>query len=88
MFFVEGSIIHQEAIKEQLIDNVEVDEAYFGATRQWGFHGKLKRGRGIFERDGRVYTEIVPDYKKVTLQAVIKRKVLIESVIYSDGWRL
>jgi len=34
MFFVEGSIIHQEAIKEQLIDNVEVDEAYFGATRQ------------------------------------------------------
>ena len=87
--------LHQEAIKEQIIGNVEVDEAYFGATRQRGFHGKLKRGRGtlkqpvfgIFERDGRVYTEIVPDCKKVTLQAVIKGKVSIESVIYSDGWR-
>ena len=74
--------IHQEAIKEQIIGNVEVDEAYFGATRQRGFHGKLKRGRGtlkqpvfgIFERDGRVYTEIVSDCKKVTLQAVIKGK--------------
>ena len=42
-------------------------------------HGKLKRGRGtlkqpvfgVFERDGRVYTEIVPDCKRLTLQAVI-----------------
>jgi len=70
--------IHQEAIKEQIIGNVE---AYFGATRQRGFHGKLKRGRGtlkqpvfgIFKRDGRVYTEIVPDCKKFTLQAVITK---------------
>jgi len=78
--------IHQEAIKEQIIGNVEADEAYFGATRQRGFHGKLKQPVfGIFERDGRVYTEIVPDCKKVTLQAVIKGKVSIESVIYSDG---
>jgi len=38
--------IYQEAIKEQIIGNVEVDKAYFGATRQRGFHGKLKRGRG------------------------------------------
>ncbi len=35
---------HQEAIKAQIIGNMEVDEAYFGATRQHGFHGKLKRG--------------------------------------------
>ena len=40
-----------------------------GGKRQRGYHGKLKRGRGtlkqpvfgVFERDGRVYTEIVPD---------------------------
>jgi transposase-like protein len=59
------------------------------------FHGKLKRGRGtlkqpvfgIFERNGRVYTEIVPDYKMKTLQEVIIGKVSLESVIYSDGWR-
>ncbi len=42
---------------------------------------------GVFERDGRVYTEIVPDCKRLTLQAVILGKVSIESVIHSDGWR-
>jgi len=86
---------HQEALKEALVGKVEVDESFFGATRPRGFHGKLKRGRGtlkqpvfgVFERDGRVYTEIVPDCKKVTLQAVIKGKVGLDSVIYSDGWR-
>jgi len=85
----------QEALKEKLVGKIEVDESYFGATRPRGFHGKLKRGRGtlkqpvfgVFERDGRVYTEIIPDCKKATLQAVIKGKVSLESVIYSDGWR-
>ena len=32
-------------------------------------------------------TEIVPDCKRLTLQAVILGKVSIESVIYSAGWR-
>ena len=87
--------VHQEALKESLVGKVEVDESYFGAKRVRGFHGKLKRGRGtnkqpvfgVFERDGRVYTEIIPDCKKATLQAVIKGKVAVDSVIYSDGWR-
>ena len=78
-------------MKEKLVGKIEVDESYFGATRSRGFHGKLKRGRGtlkqpvfgVFERDGRVYTEIIPDCKKATLQAVIKGKVSLESVIYS-----
>ena len=86
---------HQEALKDALVGRVEVDESYFGASRVRGFHGKRKRGRGtrkqpvfgIFERDGRVYTEIVPDCRKATLQAVILGKVSVESVIYSDGWR-
>ena len=34
-----------------------------------------------------VYTEIVPDCSKATLQAVIRGKVEPESVIYSDNWR-
>ncbi len=65
------------------------------ARRVYDFRGKLKRGRGtlkqpvfgVFERDGRVYTKIIPDCKKVTLQAVIKRNVFLDSAIYSDGWR-
>ncbi|PSO47069.1 MAG: IS1595 family transposase, partial [Parcubacteria group bacterium SW_4_46_8] len=55
-----------------------------------------KRGRGagektvvfgIFKRNGHVYTEIVPDAKKATLQDIIRGKVDPESVIHSDGWR-
>jgi transposase len=80
---------------KKFFGRVELDESYFGATRQRGFKGKLKRGRGtkkqpvfgIFLRDGEVYTEIVPDVKKETLQAIIRRKVDIKSVICSDGWR-
>lgn len=86
---------HQAALKDKLVGRVEVDESYFGAKRQRGRQGKLKRGRGtlkqpvfgVFERAGRVYTEIVPDCKRLTLQAVILGKVAVESIIYSDGWR-
>lgn len=54
-----------------------------------------KRGRGtwkqavfrIFERDGRVYTELIPDVKEETLRKVIKGKVSPESVVSTDGWR-
>lgn len=34
-----------------------------------------------------MYTEIIPDCKKKTLQAVIKGKIDKSAVIYSDGWR-
>ena len=85
----------QAALKDKLVSRVEVDESHFGAKRQRGYHGKLKRGRGtlkqpvfgVFEREGRVYTEIVPDCKRLALQAVILGKVSVGSVIYSDGWR-
>lgn len=42
---------------------------------------------GIFQRNGHVHTEIVPDCKKATSQQAIRRKVALESIIYSDGWR-
>jgi len=42
---------------------------------------------GIFQRNGHVYTEIVPNCSKATLQAVIRGRVQLESVIYSNGWR-
>ena len=95
LIFREAIYTYQTTLRIKLVGEVEVDESYFGAKRQRGFHGKLKRARGtlkqpvfgVFERDGRVFTEIVPDCKKKTLQAVILGKVAIESVIYSDGWR-
>lgn len=36
--------------------------------------------------NGKVYTEIVPDAGKKTLQDIIRRHINLESVIYSDLW--
>lgn len=70
---------------------VEVDESYFGARRVKGLRGRGARGKtivfGLFKRNGRVYTEIVPDCSKRTLQGIIRGRVELESVIHSDGWR-
>ena len=70
---------------------VEVDESYFGPHRVRG-----KRGRGagrktivfgLLKRDGKVYTEVVANCKKRTLQAIIRGRVSADAVIHSDGWR-
>jgi transposase len=79
---------------EKVGGEVEVDESYYGPRRVRGVRGKLKRGRGthkqpifgIYERDGEVFTEIVPDCKKKTLQRLILGHISREAVIYSDGW--
>ncbi len=70
---------------------IEVDESFFGARRVRGKRGRGAYGKtivfGIFQRDGKVYTEIVPNCRKATLQAVIRGKVSPKSIIHSDGWR-
>ena len=70
---------------------VEVDESYFGARRVRGKRGRGASGKtivfGIFKRNGCVYTEVVPDCRKRTLQAVIRGRVALDTVIHSDGWR-
>ncbi len=70
---------------------VEVDESYFGARRVRGKRGRGASGKtpvfGLLKRDGCVYTEIVPDCKKRTLQAIIRGRVTPDTVIHSDGWR-
>ncbi len=42
---------------------------------------------GIYEREGAVYTELVTDCSKETLQAIIRGKVSPESIIHSDCWK-
>lgn len=90
-------LIHsfQNSEKEKFIGVVEVDESFFGPARVRGRPGPRLRGRGtlkqpvfgIYERDGRVYTEIVSDCSSKTLQAIIRGKVSPESIVHSDGWR-
>ena len=69
----------------------EADESYFGPRRVKGKRGRGASGKtiifGLYKRDGKVYTEIVPDAKAKTLQAIIRGQADIESVIHTDGWR-
>lgn len=86
---------HQMSEFKKIFGEAEVDESYFGGRRKRGFRGRLKRGRGtikqpvfgVFKRQGHVYTEIIPNCKKRTLQAVIRGKVHPSAIIYSDKWR-
>jgi len=70
---------------------IEVDESFFGPRRVKGRRGRGAYGKtvvfGVFKRNGSVFTEIVPDCSKATLQAIIRGRVALDSVIYSDGWR-
>ena len=70
---------------------VEIDESYFGPRRVKGKRGRGAGGKtivfGVFKREGHVYTEIVPDVTKTTLQKAIRGKVGLDTVIHSDGWR-
>jgi transposase-like protein len=66
---------------------VEVDESYFGARRVRGIRGRGARRKtivfGLFKRNDNVYTEIVPDCSRATLQGIIRGRVDLESVIHS-----
>ena len=84
-------IVYLCSIESPFKGEIEVDESYFGAKRVKGKRGRGARGKtivfGLLKRNGKVYTEIVPDAQKETLQAIIRGKVNIESIIYSDKWR-
>ncbi len=70
---------------------IEVDESFFGARRTKGKRGRGASGKtivfGLLKRKGKVYTKVIPNCSRATLQAVIRGKVDIESTIHSDGWR-
>lgn len=87
--------IYQNQISERklFLGEVEIDESYFGPRRVPGRATKRGRGThrqpvfGIYERSGRVYTEVIPDCSLRTLRKVISGKIDLNSTIYSDSWR-
>ncbi len=69
---------------------IEVDESYFSGNR------KGKRGRGVagkvpvfglLKRGGKVYTKVIPDTSSATLYPIIVRKVVPDSIVYTDCCR-
>jgi transposase len=80
-----------EAQSHEVFDGeIEVDESYFGGTRK-GKRGRGAAGKvpvfGLLKRGGRVYTKIIPDASSTTLMPIIQRKVIPDSIVYSDCWR-
>lgn len=69
---------------------VEVDESYFGGHRK-GNRGRGSAGKvpvfGLLKRGGKVFTKIIPDTSTDTLVPIIERKVIPDSIVYSDCWR-
>lgn len=69
---------------------VEVDESYFGGHRK-GNRGRGAAGKvpvfGILKRGGKVYTKVISDASGGTLMPIIERKVLPDSIVYSDSWK-
>jgi transposase-like protein len=83
-------IAENSRLESPLPGEYEADESYFGPTRVRG-----KRGRGagrktivfgLLKRNGNVYVQVVPNVKAQTLQAIIRGRADIESVIHTDGW--
>jgi transposase len=68
---------------------VEVDESYFGGVRK-GTRGRGAAGKvpvfGLLKRGGHVYACMIPDASSATLMPIIRRKVLPDSIVYTDCW--
>ena len=69
---------------------LEADESYFGPQRVRGKRGRGAVGKtivfGLLKRGDKVYTAIVPNASKAALQAVIRGRASLSSVIHTDGW--
>ena len=67
---------------------VELDESYFGGRRK----GRRSRGAAgkvvvfdILKCNGRIYTVVVDNAKFETLLPVIKKKIMPDSIVYTDS---
>ena len=91
LFLIRERIAEECELESPFSGDIEVDESFFGARRIKGKRGRGASGKtivfGLLKRNGKVYTRIVPNCSRATLQAVIRGKVDFESTIHSDGWK-
>ncbi len=88
---IRHSIVEHCQRESPFAGEVEMDESYFGARRVRGKRGRGAQGKtivfGIYKRNGRVYTEIIQNCKKASIQAIIRGKVDLAATIHTDGFR-
>lgn len=79
-----------EESEEYFFGEIELDESYFGGTRK-GKRGRGAGGKvavfGILKRGGKVYTKVIEDASSKTLMPLISKKIVPDSVVYTDCWR-
>ena len=80
---------HLALVADEVFEGpVELDESYFGGRRK-GRCGRGAAGKvvvsGILKRNGRVYTVVVDNAKSETLLPVIKKKIIPDSIVYTDS---
>jgi transposase len=70
---------------------VEIDESYFWACRVRGVRGRGAGGKtvvfGLIKRKGKVYTQVVKNCSVKELVPIIRKRVGIDSVIYTDVFK-
>jgi transposase len=73
-----------------LAGEIEVDESYFGGRRK-GKRGRGAAGKvpvfGLLKRGGKVYARVIPNVKSRTLKPLLERKIVPDSIVYSDTFR-
>ena len=80
-----------QAVEDEtpLFGEIEVDESYFGGKRK-GKRGRGAAGKipvfGILKRGGRVYTKVITDTRSATLMRIMERKIVPDSIVYTDSW--
>jgi transposase-like protein len=85
-------IIYRHCAEIQRIEvgEIECDESYFGPRRVKGKRGRGAGSKtivfGLFKRNGKVYTHIVPNAKACTLLPLIRSHAEPEVVVNTDGW--
>jgi transposase len=80
----------EQAASEVFAGEIEVDESYFGGVRK-GKRGRGAAGKvpvfGLLKRGGKVYTKIIPNAKSETLMPLMQRKIVPDSIVYTDCFR-
>ncbi|QLD33620.1 IS1595 family transposase [Mannheimia varigena] len=84
-------LIYQNSPHLEMFEGeIEVDESYFGGSRK-GKRGRGAAGKtavfGLLKRDGKVYTVVVPNTQSATLLPIIREKVKLDSIVYTDFYR-
>jgi len=82
----------QEQSLKRFSGDIEIDESYFGSRHLGDKRGRGNKSKipviGLLKRNGRVYTEIIPDVSKRTLMPIISQLVeSSKSNIYTDKWK-